>query len=83
MDLLRFGLENRRSRSRLKKWLAGGLLELEKRRADCYEARLNRKKIAVPDSPEETETMLRSIWERIESGTGAREELSPGSKERL
>ena len=65
MDFLKYGLENKKSKSKLRRFIAECLLEIERRRADWYEARLDRKQLSIPDIPEETDAMLQTIWTRI------------------
>lgn len=66
MDFLKYGIENEKSDSRFRSWVARGILTLAKKHADWYEARLNKKQISFPDSPEEDEVMLQKIRERID-----------------
>ena len=66
MNFLEYGMEYKKSKSKLRRFIAECLLKVEKRRADYYEARLNKRQFSIPDSPAETDAMLRSIWSRIE-----------------
>lgn len=65
MDFLKYGLEHEKSGSRPQRMIARCLLEIEKRRADRFEKRLNKKQIPISESSEETDALLAEIRERI------------------
>lgn len=65
MDLLEYGMKNEKSASPLRRKLARGILELEKKKADRYEEMISRKQISFPDGPWQDEMLLRRIRERI------------------
>lgn len=64
MDLLEFGMRNRRSRSAVKRCLAEAALKIEIVRADLLEKKLDRMHIALPEDMD-SEKMLEEIWRRI------------------
>lgn len=64
MDLLEFSMENQNSSSPVRRLLAKAAKVLEVKKADLYEARLNRKNIQIPEDADDG-AMLRSIWEEI------------------
>lgn len=66
MDLLEYGINNKDSESVIKRTIARQVLAWEKKRADFYEARLEKEEIHIPDTPEETEELFRKICEKIE-----------------
>lgn len=65
MNLLEFGMRNRESESGLLRAVAGGILEIEKKRADLYEAYLDRKNISCPDDPAADTALFDRICEAI------------------
>lgn len=65
MDLLEFGMENEQSDSRIKRTLAKAALAAEMKKADLYEATLNKKDIPVPDDAETDAAMLQKIKEAL------------------
>lgn len=65
MDLLEYGMNNRNSASAVKRAAAKSALKMAMFQADLYEQHLNRKQIAVPEDPAETEAMLRRIREAV------------------
>ena len=72
MDLLKYGMENRKSSSAVRRHLAEMALHVEKRRADLEEKALEKSGITV--SEEDGEEMLREIRARIAAGEGSGEE---------
>ncbi len=65
MDLLDFGMKNGQSNSRVRKTLARAAIAVEKKKADLYEAALNKKDIPVPENAEDDAAMLQKIKEAI------------------
>lgn len=65
MDLLDFGMKNEQSDSRIRRTLARAAIAAEKKKADLYEAALNKKDIPLPDDPEGDDAMLQKIKEAI------------------
>ncbi|MDO4345352.1 MAG: hypothetical protein Q4C50_11170 [Eubacteriales bacterium] len=65
MDLLDFGMKNEQSDSRIRRTLARAAIAAEKKKADLYEAALNKKDIPLPDDPEGDAAMLQKIKEAI------------------
>lgn len=65
MDLLDYGMKNEKSESLLRRTLAKGALAAEKKRADLYEAYLEKKPISFPDDPQEDAAMLERIKREI------------------
>lgn len=64
MNLLKYGMEHEKNGSKIQRIAAKCMLKLEMWRADRYEALLNRKKIPIPEEPEETAAMLQAIREQ-------------------
>lgn len=64
MDLLKFGLDNRESKSVVKRKMAEAALEIVKKQADLYEKQLEKEEISFPD--EDAEELFRKIREEIE-----------------
>lgn len=65
MNFLDYGMKNEKSESVIQRTLAKGALAAEKKRADIYEAYLEKKQISFPDNPEEDEALLQKIREGI------------------
>ena len=65
MDLLEFGMKNRESGSGLLRAAARGILEIEKKRADLYEAYLDKKNISCSDDPAADAALFDKIRETI------------------
>ncbi len=65
MDLLDFGMKNEQSDSRVRRTLARAAIAVEKKKADLYEAALNKKDIPVPENAEDDAAMLQRIKEAI------------------
>lgn len=65
MDLLEFGMKNRENGSRLLRTAARGILEIEKKRADLYEAYLDKKNISCPDDPSADAALFDKILEAV------------------
>lgn len=65
MDLLKFGMENRRSSSAVKRRMAEAVLDMEKAKADMEESRIGKSGIELPETDDEK--MLREIRARIET----------------
>lgn len=63
MDLLEFGLENRRSKSRVKRVLAKAALEFERVWADIVDWELKKKKYDC--KPVDGEAMLARLKEQL------------------
>jgi hypothetical protein len=57
MDLLKYGMENRKSSSRIKRGLAEAALALEKARADREERKLSNQAIRIPEDEGENEML--------------------------
>lgn len=64
MDLLEFGMENRKSRSAVRRGLAKAALKIETVRADLLEKKLDRQHIRLPEDLD-SDRMLEEIWNRI------------------
>ncbi len=64
MDFLEYGIKNENSRLPHRRLLAKALLAYEKRRADRYEARLEKMPFEMPE--EDGEEMLKRILEKTE-----------------
>lgn len=64
-DFLKFGMQNEKSKSLFHRMLAKGVLAAEKKKADLYEAYLNKKQFSFPDAPEEDAALLKKIREQI------------------
>lgn len=67
MDLLEFGMENKDSKSKIKRVLAKGALEAAKKQADLYEAYIERQEIEFPDDSQENAALLHSIYEKLKT----------------
>ncbi len=65
MDLLEFGMKNEQSDSRVRRTLARAAIAVEKKKADMYEAALNKKDIPIPENAEDDAAMLQKIKEAI------------------
>lgn len=65
MDLLDYGMKNEHSDSRVRRTLARAAIAVEKKKADLYEAALNKKDIPVPENAEDDDAMLQRIKEAI------------------
>lgn len=65
MDLLDFGMKNEQSDSRVRRTLARAAIAVEKKKADLYEAALNKKDIPLQENAEEDAAMLQRIKEAI------------------
>ncbi len=65
MNLLDFGMKYEKSRSRPLRIIAGMALWIERKRADHYERRLEKKKIIFPNDAAQDDFMLDQIKERI------------------
>ena len=65
MDLLKYGMENRKSSSAVKRHLAEAALNMEKARADLEESALEKSGIELPEMDDEK--MLREIRAGIEA----------------
>lgn len=63
MDLLKYGMENRRSSSAVRRRLAETVLNMEKAGADLEESRIEKSGIELPEMDDEK--MLREIRARI------------------
>ena len=70
MDLLKYGMENRKSSSPVKRRLAEAALNVEKARADLEESSIEKSGIELPEMDDEK--MLREIRARIEAEKEAR-----------
>lgn len=66
MDLLEFGMKNKESGSAVKKTLARGALAAAKKKADLYEAYLEKHEIDIPQDTEEEERLLKQIQKKIQ-----------------
>ncbi len=75
MDLLKFGMENRKSPSAVRRRLAEAALSVEKTRADLEEKAIEKSGIRIPETDDRE--MLREIKARIEA-----EEKSRGQSDR-
>lgn len=64
MDLLKFGMENEKSRSPIRRMLGKGALAAEKKKADVYDEYLERK-ISVPEDAAGADALLKKIQEEI------------------
>lgn len=65
MDFLDYGMKNEKSKSMLRRTLAKGALAVEKKRADLYEAYLEKKQISYSEDLKEAEALLARIKEEI------------------
>ncbi len=65
MDVLDFGMKNEQSDSRVRRTLARAAIAVEKKKADLYEAALNKKDIPLQENAEEDAAMLQRIKEAI------------------
>lgn len=65
MNILEYGMKYKNSSSKMRRIVAKCILEIEKRRADHCEARMNRKQKLVSQNSEEAAAMLRSIRDQI------------------
>lgn len=64
MDFLDFGMKNEQSGSPVRRALGKAALAAEKKRADLYEAALNKKNIPLPDDMDDA-AMLEKIQKAI------------------
>lgn len=67
MDFLKYGMQNEKSESLIRRMLARGMLAAEKKRADLCEISLSKKEISFPDGPEENAALLAKIREQIDA----------------
>lgn len=65
MDLLKYGMENRKSSSAVRRHMAEAALNLEKARADLEERRIEKSGIEIPEADDEK--LLEKIRARIEA----------------
>ncbi len=65
MDFLKYGMKYKNSSSKMQRLVAKYILEIEKRKADHYEARLNKKQIVISQTPEEVAALFQSIRNEI------------------
>ena len=65
MDLLKYGMDNRKSSSMVKRRLAEAVLNVEKAKADLEENRIEKSGIRLPEMDDGK--MLREIRARIET----------------
>ncbi len=65
MNILEYGMKYENSNSKMRRIVAKCILEIEKRRADLCEVRMNKKQITVSQNPEEAAAMLQSIRNQI------------------
>ncbi|MFR8547520.1 MAG: hypothetical protein ACLVEV_02680 [Lachnospiraceae bacterium] len=65
MDLLKFGMEYEKSKSKLVRAAAKKALEIEIKRADRYEAYLRKKDLSFPDGPEQDAALFAKIQEEL------------------
>ncbi len=66
MNLLKYGMENRKSSSTVRRCLAETALNMEKARADLEESMIEKSGIELPEMDDER--MLQEIRDRIMTG---------------
>lgn len=59
MDLLKFGMENRKHPSAVRRRLAEAALYIAKKEADVMEWRIQRKRIELPEAGDEDELLMK------------------------
>ena len=65
VNLLEYGIKKEQSASPIERALAKGALAAARKKADLYEAYLERRPLVFPDDETEKEKMLQQIKEKI------------------